>query len=92
MTWLKGHPRATLAIAAAIALPFSGVLAYHLLGMDRWSLGLSLAVALPPYVLLALVNGWVLRLKGRSLHWLWLYIIWNWYGAAIPVFVAMRSK
>jgi len=92
MTWFREHPRAVLLIAAAAALPFTGVLAYRIMGMERWSFWTSVAVVLPPYVILAVVNGWVLRIKSRSLHWLWLYLVWNWYGALIPVVIALLSK
>ena len=86
MEWFKGHHRAILVVALLLALPVNGILSLQLIGT------VGLYVMLATYLLLAVVTGWVLRMKGRSLHWLWPFLLWNWYGYLVPVVVALRSK
>jgi len=87
MTWFREHPRATLAIALAVV-----VAAQIALLLGAYSTATMMALALGPYAALALLNGWVLRMKHRSLHWLWLYLFYNWGGALIPVGIALFVK
>ncbi len=87
MTWLKGHPRATLAIAVgAVAAAQAAIL------LGEYRTTTMMLLALGPYAVLAIINGWVLHLKGRSRHWLWLYVFYNWGGALIPVGIALFAK
>lgn len=91
-TLLRERATLILVIAAIIVMPLTGVGAYRLLGMESWPIGMAAVITLVPYIGLGVINGAVLRLKGRSLHWLWFYLFWNWYGALIPAVVAIRSK
>jgi hypothetical protein len=84
MTWLKGHPRATLAIAVgAVAAAQAAIL------LGEYGFTTMMLLALGPYAVLAIINGWVLHLRGRSRHWLWLYVFYNWGGALVPVAIAL---
>jgi hypothetical protein len=86
MTWFREHPRATLALSVAL---------YPVMALVLYLTGTSGAVwfaLLVPYAIAGLVNAWVLRMKGRSLHWLWLYLIYNWGGAIVPLMVAFLAK
>lgn len=56
----------------------------------RWEMMMLLTFI--PYAAMAFVNAWVLRLKGRSRHWLWLYVFYSWGGALIPIGIALLSK
>ncbi len=87
MTWFRGHPRATLAIAVGIVAAAQAAILF-----GEHSTSTMMLLALGPYAALAAINGWALRLRGRSRHWLWLYLFYNWGGAIIPVLVAMLSK
>lgn len=87
MEWLRGHPRATLGVglgvvaAAQLAIMFGGFDSY-----------MVMALVFVPYVVLAFINAWVLRLRGRSRHWLWFYLLYSWGGALIPVCLALFTK
>lgn len=88
MTWMKAHPRATLLIVAGLQT------ALVLLGSVVLSLSweMMMVITFVPYIGMALVNAWVLKLKGRSRHWLWFYLLYSWGGPLIPVGVALLSK
>jgi hypothetical protein len=87
MKWIKGHPRGTLTIGiAGVALAQFAIIT------GAFGTYTVMALVFVPYAVLAVINGWVLRLKGRSLHWLWFYVLYSWGGALVPVLVALFAK
>ena len=87
MEWIKGHPRGTLAVGiAAVALAQLAIMT------GAFGTSMVMVLVFVPYAVLAVINGWLLKLKGRSLHWLWFYVLYSWGGALVPVLVALFAK
>ncbi len=87
MKWAKGHPRGTLVIGIAIV-----AVAQLAIMTGAFDTSMVMALVFVPYAVLAVINGWVLKLRGRSLHWLWFYVLYSWGGALVPVLVALFAK